>query len=27
VLSIRWRHRQLGHDSDLVSEPVSRSDS
>jgi len=27
ILGIRWRHRQLGHDADLVSEPVSRPDS
>jgi dolichyl-phosphate beta-glucosyltransferase len=26
VLGIRWRHRQLGQDPELVSEPVSRSD-
>jgi dolichyl-phosphate beta-glucosyltransferase len=26
VLGIRWRHRQLGEDPELLSEPVSRSD-
>ncbi len=27
ILGIRWRHRQLRHEADLVSEPVSRTDS
>jgi dolichyl-phosphate beta-glucosyltransferase len=27
ILGIRWRHRQVGHAADIVSEPVSRTDS
>jgi dolichyl-phosphate beta-glucosyltransferase len=26
ILSIRWRHRQIGHEPELVSDPVSRTD-